>query len=72
MGAKFRAAENKVFQRLEAHELPNSYSTKQIKGHFREKRSQETIKVVLDQAKKKGVLGRVEACELSKLNLTKQ
>lgn len=59
--------------RPEAHELPNSYSTKQIKGHFRENGSQETVKVALDQAKKKrGVSGRVEACELSKLNLTKQ
>ena len=58
--------------RLEAHELPNSYSTKQVKVHFRKNRSQETVKVALDQAKKKGVLGRVEACELSKLNLTKQ
>lgn len=42
--------------RPEAHELPNSYSTKQIKGHFRENGSQETVKVALDQAEKKGVL----------------
>lgn len=41
--------------RPEAHELPNSYSTKQIKGHFRENGSQETVKVALDQAEKKGV-----------------